>query len=358
MDVELDAPPDRRHGEIEAHRAPARGADHLCLVLDRHIPRRRSASARTTSGCDSLGADRRAMTSVRRNTPDPGRVGCPSRRSMASELVAGHRSLVQQLLDDRHVIELAEVGGEVEGEPRPRGDDDPVGTDVAVDRPDDRGLPEADAGSWVTWTPCWVEKCSAEERGIRRSPASMPAVGPVTKPPGWAADSTAQRCSSVTGAVRSRTRPWRHVARRRASTRRWRVAVAPTPCSRSLAAVITPWWSASQRVDRAGRSAIGPPRVHRKGGGCRCQCTVDKGCAISRVRGARLAPHHALDRRTILDWGVRWGGGSGIRRGRRCRRGTGRSRCPRGARGPSPSRPAPAAPRTGPCSGRGRTARP
>ncbi len=48
------------------------------------IPLARSASASSTSGCDSLGAAPSRRSRLRRNSPLPGRAGCPSRRSIAT----------------------------------------------------------------------------------------------------------------------------------------------------------------------------------------------------------------------------------------------------------------------------------
>ena len=147
-----------------------------------------------------------------------------------------------------------------------------------------------------------------------------------------------------------RTRPWpthrKHAGARRAVGASPADAVLAEPGRGDHAVVV-----GEPAGGQGGRSAIGPSSGRSEGGGCRCQRTVRQGCAVSpsawcgrrRAPRTRLAHEHSTGR-------VRWGGGSGIRRGRRCRRGTGRSRCPRGARGPSPSRPAPAAPRTGPCS--------
>ncbi len=62
------------------------------------------------------------------------------------EVVGGDPLVVEQLLDDRDMIELAEVCSQVECQPGPRSDDDAVVAGAAVHGPDHRRLAKADAG--------------------------------------------------------------------------------------------------------------------------------------------------------------------------------------------------------------------
>jgi hypothetical protein len=50
------------------------------------------------------------------------------------QLLDRHLALVDQLVHDGLVVELAEVGGEVERQPRPGGHDDAVASIVAIRR--------------------------------------------------------------------------------------------------------------------------------------------------------------------------------------------------------------------------------
>src|SRR4029079_7322119 len=116
--------------------------------------------------------------------------------------------------------------------------------------------------------PWATEKWMAEARGIRRSPASDPAVGPVTNPAGWDAHWMTHRCSTVDGAVAMTKTPL--PTRRSTAARTRRVTVESlTSWSRSVAVVITPWWAASHVVEAVGRSDIEDPPERVVVEGCR-----------------------------------------------------------------------------------------
>ena len=209
------------------------------------IPLARSASASSTSGCDSLGAAPSRRSRLRRNSPLPGRAGWPSRRSMRDELVDRHLPLVQQLLEHREMIERPQIGREVEGEPgpggrrrcrRPRRTVRWLGESAVVCRkldPGPSGWCRRRAGPRSAAARAWA--CGAGR-------ASIPAVGPVTNPLGCAAQSDdaalLERRSASTATTNT---PLCDTARaRRRSSRRL------SSCDRrrescSAAVVITPW---------------------------------------------------------------------------------------------------------------------
>ena len=176
-------------------------------------------------------------------------------------------------------------------------------------------------GSSARWTPWRTEKWSADARGIRRSPASEPAVGPVTNPPGWAARQDGAALLERRAAPRRSTNTplRRRAAARRRSSRRSIVARPTLVRAQTRGgddAVVGGEPRAGERREVGHR---GPPRIEVTEG--------DVG-AVDRTPGVRarhrsvwcgrspqpntpMAPKHSD--------GVRCGGGSGIRRGRRGR---------------------------------------
>ena len=182
--------------------APARrgrcGTTDRCPTIGSRVPGarpgRRAAGARRRArprGATRSARSRPSDSSVRRNTAEPGRAGWPRRRSIGDQLLRRDLLLVQQLVDDREVVELTEVGGEVERQARPRRDDDAVVAPPPVDWRSGRssGGTGRRARS-ARWTPWRTEKWSGGRARHPAQPASAPAVGPVTKPAGWAAHST------------------------------------------------------------------------------------------------------------------------------------------------------------------------
>jgi hypothetical protein len=144
VDVELDAPP--RHGDTEVEvDGPAIGSTNRDLWLDRYAAPPQSVSeddlrVRLVRG--------RAAERLERPTEPtgagPSRMGEPT--VDGPEILERDVLLVEHLVDHRSMVERSEVGGEVEGEPRPRREGDPVVPGDAVRIPDDRRLAPGDAG--------------------------------------------------------------------------------------------------------------------------------------------------------------------------------------------------------------------
>ena len=315
-------------------------------------PRRRSASARTTSGWDSLGADPPSAASVRRNTPDPGRAGCPRRRSMATSSSRGHLSTRGGA--------AGRPTGDRAGGGRRRGRTPGAATRRrrCRRRATRRSIAQMTVvwrnrtpGSSGRWTPWRTEKCNAARRGMRRSPASV-AGGRAGDEPAAVGGATARRSAARPCAARTSTTntPWPTRRSTPRSTRR-RVAVAPTPCSRSTCggddAVVV-----GEPAHGLGGSvtAIGPPRDGKSEG--------DVGVS-ARTQGVRAHPSAgARTPRTQHSDGAEHSDGAGS--GGAAVAGLGEAEdaeeeqadggAPQERRGPSPSRPAPAATRRCPCS--------
>ena len=198
--------PHRTAGTARSMRAgrPFGGRSDADLGLDRDaaaLAARRRARPR---GATRAGADpsrRLERPAERRRTP-AGRVSEAAfdRRRSSSGVT---RPLVEQLVDDREVVERR--GGRRRGR-TPAGPTTattmPSRALLAVDRPDapsSGGSARRLAGGGG----CRGGRRSAAATSAASAAgrASVPAVGPVTNPAGWAAHSTAQRCSSVDGAT-------------------------------------------------------------------------------------------------------------------------------------------------------------
>ena len=248
-------------------------------------PRRRSASARTTSGCDSL---RRVPPSATRASggtrPSPagpgGRGGDRSRRARRPSPAArasswwtterwssGRRSAARSNAsrghdgdDDAVVARARSIGVQIDRRLAQR-------ARRRVAAGGRRGGPRSAAPTLV---------------GIRRSPASVPAVGPVTKPAGWAAHSDGAALLERRAAPTAIDEHALGDAAQHAGVERGgRCVERPTLVRRAARAVVmTPWWAASHVAARpAVRSDIAVLLGRRARGGCRCRPTVREGCA-------------------------------------------------------------------------------
>ena len=105
MDVELDAPSECRHSEVDAGRPAVRAGRASRTWCSIGMPRRRRASARTTSGCDSNGtaAELGQVAQEQRPCHDgrDGRAVFP----MALSSIDLDSPVVEELVQHREVIE-------------------------------------------------------------------------------------------------------------------------------------------------------------------------------------------------------------------------------------------------------------
>ena len=317
-------------------------------VLDRDAAPAQGVGEHAPRGGTRSAAAPPRWPSVRRNAPEPGRAGWPSRRSIATSSSTVTCVVVEQLVrrTDRW-SSWPEVGGEVERQARPT-------TPRRCRRRGRGGRRRRSPWSGGSARPArrrggrrgGTEKWSARrvghaaepgERARRRSGDEPGRVGRAT-----ARRNAARACAGADAATNT------PLCRRRstpASTSRSIVVLRPTPCVVQRGggddAVVV-----GEPRD-GGRGEVGhrtPPRRVRRGG-CRCASTVRAGCAHRSVGAAGDPPAHTPDDGKHSDGrsGVAVAAVAGLRRGRRGRRGTGRWRWPTGRRGPSCARRAPAA---------------
>jgi hypothetical protein len=143
MDVELDAPADGRHGEVDACRSSIRCAYEHGLILDRDSSRTQRLSEPDfvvrLVGCRAIEslevASEQAATRAR---------GVAETSLDTHELFDGDLPLVQQLVKYREMVKRAEIGREIESKPVRTGDDDSVSAHRAMARDECGGLPEVD----------------------------------------------------------------------------------------------------------------------------------------------------------------------------------------------------------------------
>ncbi len=143
VDVELDTPSHRRHAEVEVDRHAVAGADHGHLRVDRNVQR----TERLVEHDLGVGILRRAadvaQAQPERGAPPTGRVtqAIADRR----KFLGGDEPTINELLDHRAMIDLTEVGGEIEGEAGIRRDDDPIRPNDTIRLTNRGGLAVLDA---------------------------------------------------------------------------------------------------------------------------------------------------------------------------------------------------------------------
>ena len=129
MDVEFDAPSRRRHTEVEVDEPPA-GKDGD--LSDHRNATTLQRGEQPHFGIGVLGPPRTHRTERADHRAAAGTASVSQSLLDVAELIAGDQSERHHLLDHAAMIERREMRRKIEGQPRPRRHDDPVGSELAI----------------------------------------------------------------------------------------------------------------------------------------------------------------------------------------------------------------------------------